>query len=143
MLQKSLSLSKCSCIQFDSSEQMYLHPIWFLWANVLASNLIPLTKCSCIQFGLLILGDKNDMNVLQDIWIWLRKPLVFECGKWKKAVTINALAIIWYLIIHVNSVWQAWFHISYEQQSSKMGLKHCLRKKKFRAPHNRGWKRNT
>ena len=22
------------------SEQMYLHPIWFLWANVLASNLI-------------------------------------------------------------------------------------------------------
>ena len=41
-------------------------------------------KYTCIPFDSLILGDKNDMNVFQDIYIWLGKPIRFECGKWKK-----------------------------------------------------------
>ena len=53
--------AKLNVAQKFQSEQMYSH-----------------------QFDLLILVDKNDMNLFQDILIRLRKPLRFECDKWKK-----------------------------------------------------------
>ena len=66
---------------------------------------LSLSKCTCIQFDSLILGDKNDMNVFQDIQILLRNRYALNVANEKKALN-NALAIISYLIIHVKSAWQ-------------------------------------
>ena len=75
---------------------------------------LSLSKYTCIQFDLLILGDKSDVNMFQDIQIWLGKPIayrlyVLNLANEKKKALNNAIAIIWYLIMHVtgNSVWQS------------------------------------
>ena len=35
--------------------------------NEMLQKSLSLSKCTCIQFDLLILGDKNEMDVFQDI----------------------------------------------------------------------------
>ena len=58
-----------------------LHFGILLVKNQMLQKSLSLSKFTCIYFDSLILGDKSDMNVFQDIQVWLMKQISSECGK--------------------------------------------------------------